>query len=113
MLGMGWVFTGLIVLVIGFAVLAAMGRLGQLAPQVDDRPVPDLPGDRPLSAADLTQLRFAVVTRGYSMEQVDAFVDRVGREFAAAAVVAEPAVSERRILPDRLGPVPIGWPAIV
>ena len=36
---MGWVFAALIVVVIGFAFVASAGRLGQLAPQVDDRPV--------------------------------------------------------------------------
>ena len=126
---MGWVFAALIVVVIFFAVLAALGRLGQLAPQVDDRPVPALPSDRPLTASDLQDVRFAVVTRGYSMPQVDALLDRVAGELAearAAADTPEPAAAAD--LPGQprgdasltqgaagvpagyLGPVPNGWP---
>ncbi|GAA2181694.1 hypothetical protein GCM10009785_17740 [Brooklawnia cerclae] len=77
---MGWVFAALIVVVIGLAFVASAGRLGEMPAQVDDRPVPALPQDRPLRADDLDDLRFAVVTRGYSMDQVDAFVARLRDE---------------------------------
>ncbi|MGB3955895.1 MAG: DivIVA domain-containing protein [Brooklawnia sp.] len=132
---MGWVFAALIVVVIFFAVLAGLGRLGQLAPPVDDRPVPALPSDRPLAASDLQDVRFAVVTRGYSMPQVEALLDRVAGELAdteavadteAAADTPEPAAaaelagrpqSDSSSTPrgsgvpaGYLGPVPNGWP---
>jgi len=66
----------LAVVVIGLGFLAFQGRLGGMPPQVDDRPGPDLP-PRALTGADLDNVRFAVVTRGYSMAQVDAVMARV------------------------------------
>lgn len=104
---MGWVFAALIVVVIGFAFVASAGRLGQLAPQVDDRPVPALPSDRRLEPGDLENLEFAVVPRGYSMEQVEALLDRVADEMAAAADQSPP---RRNVPTDALGPVSNGWP---
>lgn len=80
---MGWVLAVLIVVVIGVAFVASAGRLGEMPEQLDDRPVPALPPDRPLRPDDLDGLRFAVVTRGYSMDQVDAFVARLRAEMAA------------------------------
>lgn len=97
---MGWVLAALIVVVIGFAFLASVGRLGQLAAQIEDRPSPDLPADRPLTSHDLHHTRFAVVARGYSMEQVDAVLDRVAEQLDAPAAPQRPA-----------GPMRIGWPA--
>lgn len=126
MWGMGWVFAALIVVVICFAFLAALGRLGQIAPQVDDRPVPALPSDRRLVASDLQQVRFAVVTRGYSMAQVEALLDRVCDELAdsgprdlaleAGAVSSATPIQVAAAQPQAgvpsgyLGPVPNGWP---
>lgn len=106
---MGWVFAALIVIVIGFAFLAGLGRLGQISPQIDDRPTPTVPNDRPLSADDLGRLNFAVVTRGYSMEQVDAVLDRLAHQLAPG--LGSTADDEQpRPGPDTLGPVPNGWP---
>lgn len=42
----------------------------------------DLPDDRPLSAADISGLRFGTALRGYAMDQVDDILDRLGREIA-------------------------------
>jgi len=103
---MGWVFVALIVVVIGFAFLASVGRLGELTPQVDDRPVPALPSDRRLEPGDLENLAFAVVPRGYSMEQVEALLDRVADEMAAT----NQSLPRREVPADALGPVPNGWP---
>ena len=72
-----WVIGLLAVGVLGVAVIATTGRLGEMPDQVDDRPGPDLPAG-PWTGQDLRQARFAVVTRGYSMQQVDALLDRVG-----------------------------------
>lgn len=103
---MGWVFAALIVAVIGVAFLAGMGRMGQMSPQIDDRPVPALP-DGPLQADDLMRLRFAVVARGYSMEQVDAVLDRLVEQLEPAAPEPTP---DQRFDPQQLGAAPIGWP---
>ena len=78
---MGWFFAAVMVVIVGFVFFVAAGRGGEMAPQIDDRPVPRLPDpDRPLTSSDLDQLSFAVVTRGYSMEQVDELLDRLARQ---------------------------------
>ena len=40
---MVWALCGLVIVIIGLAVLAASGKFGQVPAVVDDRPVPDLP----------------------------------------------------------------------
>ncbi|WP_316669859.1 DivIVA domain-containing protein [uncultured Propionibacterium sp.] len=80
---MVWVLGILVVGVVVLGLWAARGRLGQLGPQLPDRPGPDLP-DGPVSADDLLSVKFAVVTRGYDMEQVDAVLARLSGQLAAA-----------------------------
>ena len=80
---MVWALCGLVIVIIGLAVMAASGKFGQVPAVVDDRPVPDLPeGD--LSADDLRSAHFAVVPRGYSMRQVDQLLDRMAAQLEAA-----------------------------
>lgn len=68
--------------VVLFAVAAlAAGRGGSLADPVQDRVEPRLP-ERPLEPGDVEDLRFAVVVRGYRMDQVDAVLARLGTELA-------------------------------
>jgi DivIVA domain-containing protein len=69
------------VLVLGLAAVAASGRLGQFGPAQTDRPEPEWPR-RALASADVEQLRFAVVPRGYAMDQVDRFCDLVRTRLA-------------------------------
>ena len=76
---MVWVIGILVVVVIGLAVFAGVGRLGEMPDQLDDRPGPDLP-DEQLTGADVRNVKFAVTTRGYSMEQVDELLDRLARQ---------------------------------
>ncbi|MGK2310296.1 DivIVA domain-containing protein [Cutibacterium sp. V970] len=92
---MVWALCGLVIVIIGLAVLAASGKFGQVPAVVDDRPVPDLPeGD--LSADDLRSARFAVVPRGYSMSQVDQLLDRMAAQVEASQKEGS-ADSEERI----------------
>ena len=71
----------IIAIVVVFAVAAvALGRGGGLDPADPDLR-PSLP-DGPMSAADLESVHFAVGFRGYRMDQVDAVLDRLGRELA-------------------------------
>lgn len=72
----GWILAAAI---LGLAAVAASGRLGELPPTVTDTPTPHLPAGR-MSAADLRGLRFAVVTRGYSMQQVDEVLERLAAQ---------------------------------
>ena len=72
----------IIAIVVVFAVAAvALGRGGGLDPADPDLVRPSLP-DGPMSAADLESVHFAVGFRGYRMDQVDAVLDRLGRELA-------------------------------
>ena len=73
----------------GLAVVLAMTE-GQMSIEPVDRVDPGLPG-RPLTAADIGALRFRVGLRGYRMEDVDAALDRIQHELAAAErVPADP-----------------------
>ncbi|WP_341729805.1 DivIVA domain-containing protein [Brooklawnia sp.] len=109
---MGWFFAALMVVIVGFVFFVAAGRGGEMAPQIDDRPVPRLPDpDRPLTSSDLDQLSFAVVTRGYSMEQVDAVLDLLSTQLSAAAPSDDNPRTGSPVDPGHLGEVPNGWPA--
>ena len=72
-----WFLWGMVVVVLGLASLVAAGRYGGMpATAVHDTAVPELP-DRPLTGADVRQVRFAVTPRGYSMAQVDDLLHRL------------------------------------
>jgi DivIVA domain-containing protein len=76
---MQWVLWMIAVAVLGLAAVAASGRLGELPGTVTDSPRPHVPTGV-LSGDDLRGLRFAVVPRGYSMDQVDELLDRLARQ---------------------------------
>ena len=76
---MQWVLWMIAVAVLGLAAVAASGRLGELPGTVTDSPRPHVPTGL-LSGDDLRGLRFAVVPRGYSMDQVDELLDRLARQ---------------------------------
>lgn len=67
----------LIALVVFGAAAALIRREGQLATEPPDRGDVGLPSDRPLRPADLDQLAFGLVIRGYRMAEVDDALDRV------------------------------------
>jgi len=75
-----WVFIALVVVVVAAVVMVALGRGDGLAPAVPDRPDVELPTDRPLTAADLADLRLSVTVRGYRMDEVDALLARLAAE---------------------------------
>jgi DivIVA domain-containing protein len=78
---MEWFIALIAVVALGFAAVAASGRLGQFGPAPTDRPEPQFPPGR-LSSADIDKLGFAVVPRGYAMDQVDEFCERVKARLA-------------------------------
>ncbi len=90
---MEWILAALVIGIVGLAAAAASGRFGDMPDVVDDRVHPVLPSGN-LTSADLRQVQFAVVPRGYSMEQVDALLDRLGDQLEAVrsgqTVVASP-----------------------
>lgn len=79
---MQWLLWIIAVAVLGLAAVAASGRLGAMPGTVTDTPRPHVPTG-PLRAEDLLEVRFAVVPRGYSMDQVDELLDRLARQLAA------------------------------
>lgn len=94
MADMQWLLWMIAVAVLGLAAVGASGRLGELPGTVTDTPRPHVPTGV-LSGDDLRGLRFAVVPRGYSMDQVDELLDRMARQLDAArrpvAVGVDPA----------------------
>lgn len=79
---MEWVLWMAAVLILGLAAVAASGRLGEMPATVTDTPRPHLPSGT-LTGDDLRGLRFGVVTRGYSMQQVDELLDVLARQLDA------------------------------
>jgi DivIVA domain-containing protein len=49
----------------------------------DDRPDATVPTGRPLTADDLSEIRFSTATRGYRMDEVDAFIARLQADLLA------------------------------
>ncbi len=79
---MEWAIAVLVIAVLGFAAAVAAGGVGEMTSDpVRDTYRQDLP-DRPLSGADLTQVRFGVTVRGYAMDQVDDLLGRLSHEIA-------------------------------
>ena len=86
---MDWFFVCLIIAVLVLAALVATGRFPGMPAQFADREVPALPQDRDLVPQDLTEAKFAIVTRGYDMGQVDALLVRLARELSGEPTIAE------------------------
>lgn len=76
---MEWLVWMVAVAILGLAAVAASGRLGEFPATVTDTPQPHVPSGE-LTGSDLRALRFAVVPRGYSMQQVDELLDRISRQ---------------------------------
>ena len=76
---MEWFIAVVIVAALGVAAVAAAGGLGGMTKEpVRDVYRQDLPDDRRLVSADIHGLRFGTALRGYSMDQVDDILDRLG-----------------------------------
>lgn len=80
---MMWVFAVLIVLVIGGIAVVAAGGGDSLSVEYDDRPDVIVPAEGPLTAGDLTKIRFNTVFRGYRASEVDALLDRLSTQLAS------------------------------
>ena len=77
-----WFIAAIAVAALGVAAMAAAGGMGQMSAQpVHDTYRQDLP-DRPLTAEDISTLRFGITLRGYAMAQVDDVLERLGQEIA-------------------------------
>ncbi|MDR2929867.1 MAG: DivIVA domain-containing protein [Propionibacteriaceae bacterium] len=97
---MEWFITLIAVAVIGLAVVAATGRLGQfggwrLRPSTKLRLTAS-----PLLAEDIAQLRFDVVPQGYAMDQVDEVLERIENQLrnnrSESGIMENGQLSEKR-----------------
>lgn len=86
---MEWLLWMVVVVVLGLAAVAGSGRFGSMPAPVHDVPIPTLP-DGDVTADDLRRIQFATVTRGYSMAQVDALLDRLAWQLDDGTPASEP-----------------------
>lgn len=73
------VFVVIAAVVVFTVVAVSLGRGTLMDDEPPAVPAPDL-DDAPLHGADVAGVRFAVVMRGYRMDQVDDVLARLGRE---------------------------------
>lgn len=88
---MEWFIAVVVVAALGVAAVVAAGSFGGMKREpVRDYYRQDLPADRPLTPAEIGQVKFAITLRGYSMAQVDDLLDRLREEIADRdATIAE------------------------
>jgi DivIVA domain-containing protein len=111
-----WGLAAVAVLVIGVIWFAAQGRFGAMPPLIDDRPGPDLPPDANIDGDDLRNLRLAVVTRGYSMAQVDDLLDRLAGQLDTGlevGVARRGLTADSEALATYTPSKSLGWPGPV
>ncbi len=89
-----WLLAGGVVLVVGILVALAVARGAAMAPAYDDRREVRLPTGRPLSADDLSVVRFTVTARGYRMSEVDALLARLEAELGEREHPTQPAADD-------------------
>jgi DivIVA domain-containing protein len=98
-----WVWVLLIVVLIGAVAVIGVGRGDAMSEVYDDRPDRTIPSGRALTSDDLREVRFTTAVRGYRMDEVDAFMARLGADLLAretrdasdrAVPPAEPAADE-------------------
>jgi DivIVA domain-containing protein len=77
-----WFMLVALVAVVAAVALAVLGDGGVLRDAPPDRLVDPLPLDRPLSRADVDEVRLPVAVRGYRMREVDDVLDRLSAEIA-------------------------------
>jgi DivIVA domain-containing protein len=94
---MTWLWVAVVVAVLGAAIAIVAGRVGgaNLVEVARDRPAAQLRSE-PLTDADLAGMRFTQTLRGYAMDEVDDFIERLRGELAARPVpdtIAVPATA--------------------
>lgn len=97
---MAVLFALLVVAVVGAAVVIALKspQTGQVSDPAADRELTEV-SDRDLTAADLREVEFPVVLRGYRMEDVDALLDRLSVQLDSILPVSNPEESPHEAPP--------------
>lgn len=94
---MFWILAMVAVLALGGVAAVAAGRGEPMREQGPDR-AGRLPTAGPITARDLSEVRFSTVVRGYSMREVDELLQRLQQQLAAQheepPLRAEPPGSE-------------------
>jgi DivIVA domain-containing protein len=85
--GMTWLWVAVVVAVLGVVIAIVVGRIsgGEMAEVAPDRPAAQL-SSAPLTDADLAGIRFTQTLRGYAMDEVDDFIERLRGELLARPV---------------------------
>lgn len=81
---MSWFFAVVLVLVVGAVAVVLAGGGGSAAPAYDDRPDLGVPDDRPITGADLREVRLSTAVRGYRADEVDDLLERLAQQLDAA-----------------------------
>lgn len=84
---MTWLWVAVVVAVLGAVIAIVVGRIsgGAMAEVAPDRPAAQL-SSAPLTDADLAGIRFTQTLRGYAMDEVDDFIERLRAELSARPV---------------------------
>lgn len=94
---MPWILAMVAVLALGGVAAVAAGRGEPMREQGPDR-AGRLPTPGPITARDLSEVRFSTVVRGYSMREVDELLQRLQRQlseqYAGPASEATPPGAE-------------------
>lgn len=88
--------------VVAGVVLVVKSPAANVTPSQTPSPTAGMP--TPVTAADLRQVRFPVVFRGYRMDEVDALLARVAEQLDASQASVDPAPTTM--------PTPTGSPVI-
>lgn len=104
---------GVLAVLFGAAVVATRPDVALMPASPDHADLPD--DDGPIKAADLVDLRFAMVLRGYRMSQVDEVLDRAAQALRDrdAQVLELAAELERLRSADRSEPLAPSAPVVV
>ncbi|MEP6665937.1 MAG: DivIVA domain-containing protein [Nocardioidaceae bacterium] len=78
-----WLWVVVLVAVLGTVAILAAGRDDAMGEVYEDRPDRGIPSGRPLTSDDLDVVRFTTAVRGYRMDEVDAFIDRLRADLMA------------------------------
>lgn len=100
---MTWLWAALVLAVLGGTLVVAAGRGDGMSEGGRDRAETRLPEGRRLTEVDLRGVRFNQTLRGYAMDEVDDFVDRLrcelARRPAAESSTAAPAAEHEPACP--------------
>lgn len=78
-----WLWVVGVVAVVGAVTVIAVGSGDALGDVYEDRPDHTVPVGRPLAADDLRDVTFSTAVRGYRMDEVDAFLERIRADLLA------------------------------